>query len=380
VQAPYLEKQLIAYIGNKRRLLPLIGAALRRCPGTGEMGQAPLFVDFFAGSGSVARLAKLLGFRVIANDWEQYSALLNRAFLTHGRSELAGMYPERGGIEKVLTLLNTLPPPAPTERYISEYYCPRDTATADPDRERLYYTRENGERIDAIRAWIEREYPGEQEEPRRRKEKELLLGLLLYEAATHANTSGVFKAYHRGFGGRAGDALGRIMGPVALEYPELIDGEAEVASLDAAVLARQLAAAGRRALVAYLDPPYNQHQYGSNYHLLNTIAKNDRPALSREIVRNGKKVETGGIRRDWGTTRSEYCYRKSATASFAALVAAIDARFLLVSYSTEGIIPFREMLDMLGSGGGWTSRWRSTPATGAASRPSVPRSTMRSLF
>lgn len=348
---PYLEKQLIAYIGNKRRLLPLIEAALRRCVPDGESGAGPLFVDFFSGSGSVARLAKLLGFSVIANDWEYYAAVLNRAFLTTGRTELAGLYPERGGIEKVLALLNTLPPPAPADRYISEYYCPRDTAAADPDRERLFYTRENGERIDAIRAWIEREYPGEQEEPRRRREKVLLLGLLLYEAATHANTSGVFKAYHRGFGGQAGDALGRIMGPVALEYPELIDGEAEVASSDAAELARRLAATGRRAQVAYLDPPYNQHQYGSNYHLLNTIARNDKPTLSREILQAGKKVEKGGIRHDWITTRSSYCYRKTAVAAFTELVSVIDARFLLVSYSTEGIIPFREMLEILGQRG-----------------------------
>jgi adenine-specific DNA-methyltransferase len=25
------------------------------------------------------------------------------------------------------------------------------------------------------------------------------------------------------------------------------------------------------AQIAYLDPPYNQHQYGSNYHILNSV-------------------------------------------------------------------------------------------------------------
>ena len=161
----------------------------------------------------------------------------------------------------------------------------------------------------------------------------------------------MFKAYHRGFGGRGGDALGRIMREIELEYPALINGRAEVTSMDAGELAVKLSAEGRRASIAYLDPPYNQHQYGSNYHMLNTIARNDRPAVNREILVDGKKVAKGGIRKDWVDTRSDYCYRKSAADSFRQLVDSIDAERLLVSYSTEGIIPFREMLDILGAKG-----------------------------
>ena len=42
--------------------------------------------------------------------------------------------------------------------------------------------------------------------------------------------------------------------------------------------------------LVYLDPPYNQHQYGSNYHLLNTIALWDKPEINKEIYINGKKT------------------------------------------------------------------------------------------
>ena len=71
----YLFNQLIPYIGNKRKLLGLIQKAIRRTPcsqGT--------FVDFFAGSGVVSRMAKMLGFRVISNDWEPYAEAINRCY------------------------------------------------------------------------------------------------------------------------------------------------------------------------------------------------------------------------------------------------------------------------------------------------------------
>ena len=63
----YVYSQLIPYIGNKRKLLPLIYRGLAH---TGSRGS---FVDLFAGSTVVARFAKTLGFRVLANDWEPYA-------------------------------------------------------------------------------------------------------------------------------------------------------------------------------------------------------------------------------------------------------------------------------------------------------------------
>lgn len=345
---PFLTGNLIAYIGNKRRLLPLIDRAIAK---TGLKPQdGGLFVDLFAGSGAVSRLAKLRGWRVVANDWEEYARILGEAFLCTGRQELEQMFPEQGGLAAVLQQLNALTAPTPAGRYISEYYAPRSTAAADPDRERMFYTAENGSRIDAVREWIETRYPGVSDDPVKYKEKNLLLGLLLYGAATHANTSGVFKAYHRGFGGRGRDALGRIMKRIELQFPALVDGEASMLRMDAseaaAVLARQ-----ETADIVYLDPPYNQHQYGSNYHLLNTIARNDRPDIPREIVQQGRTVCKGGIRPDWTETRSDYCYRNTAAEEFRRLISRVNCKRLLISYSTEGIIPFDLLLQILGGRG-----------------------------
>ncbi len=62
---PYLERGIIAYIGNKRRLLPLIGDALRQAAGSNLKGLR--FTDLFSGSGIVSRYARTLGMRVTAN-------------------------------------------------------------------------------------------------------------------------------------------------------------------------------------------------------------------------------------------------------------------------------------------------------------------------
>lgn len=343
---PYLTRHLIAYIGNKRALLGFLHDALSRiCTDLDQ--ERVVFLDPFTGSGAVARLARLMGLKVLANDWEFYSYIINRAHLSVNAGEAAELFADNGGYEEVFSFLNNLSPPPETERYISRYYSPQNTAAADYRRERLFYTRENGLRIDGLRSKIEELYPGfTQEESRRRIEKELLLASLLYQCATHTNTSGVFKACHKGFGGHGKDALKRIMEPIHLEMPVLIDSaeRTEVFRLDAAKFLSSCSGD-----ICYIDPPYNQHQYGSNYHLLNTIALWDKPAADIELDTAGVLKNKAAIRRDWVKTKSPYCYKQSAPEAFKELLSAIDSRYLLVSYNTEGIIPFGELTDMLAS-------------------------------
>ncbi|MQY77219.1 MAG: DNA methyltransferase [Spirochaeta sp.] len=343
---PYLTRHLIAYIGNKRALLGFLHDAVSRiCTDLDQ--ERVVFLDPFAGSGAVARLARLMGLKVLANDWELYSYIINRAHLSVNAGEAAKLFADRGGYEEIFSFLNNLSPPPKPERYISRYYAPRNTAAADYRKERLFYTRENGLRIDALRSKIEELYPGfMQEESSRRKEKELLLASLLYQCATHTNTSGVFKACHKGFGGHSKDALKRIMNPIHPEMPVLIDSaeRAEVFRLDAAQFC-----SARSGDICYIDPPYNQHQYGSNYHLLNTIALWDKPSADIDLNTAGVLKNKAAIRRDWVKTKSPYCYKQSAPEAFKALLSAIDCRYLLVSYNTEGIIPFGELTDMMAS-------------------------------
>ncbi|HCL57374.1 MAG TPA: DNA methyltransferase [Spirochaetia bacterium] len=326
----YLSEQLIAYIGNKRSLLSLIRNSIIF---TGET--EGIFLDLFSGSGSVSRLAKTMGFSVYSNDWEFYSYVINQAYLTIHEGELDELFKDEGGFQAVLDDLNSLKDP--NHPYISRYYSPAD-GVPDPKKERLFYTRENGLKIDSVREKIEAMYP------EWNKKKYLLTALLLYQSATHTNTSGVFKAFHNGFGGLGKDALKRILKPIQLSYPVLypkIAPEYFVFQKDVNQLAGEID--WDKIKITYLDPPYNQHQYGSNYHLLNTIALWDKPKISNDFKADGK----AGIRKDWQKTKSDYCYAKTAVCQFADLIQKIKSPYILISYNTEGIIPFHEMINIL---------------------------------
>lgn len=378
-EADYLTKQIIAYIGNKRKLLPLILRAIRNL-GI-EIKPGLKFFDVFAGSGVVSRLAKSLNFEVFSNDWEYYSFIINSAYVATNKREIAELFGTEDDFKSLLDKINALPSPDESGQYIAKYYAPKgfDINAVDYKTERLFYTRENALQIDKIRNYIEEKYEDDKDEnyiqessmneagsgskskkssaqirvnscesalngSTNQKRKNLLLAELIYEAATHNNTSGVFKACHKEFGGHGKDALKRILGKIELHEPVLIDSDfpAHIFQEDANSLVKKMP----RVDIAYLDPPYNQHQYGSNYHLLNTIAKWDKIPEPLELNDKGVLKEKAGIRHDWVDTRSSYCYKDEAISSFSGLIQNLNARFILISYSTDGIIPFQKMQEI----------------------------------
>lgn len=326
----YVFHQLIPYIGNKRKLLPLLQQAIARA---GAPAGATL-LDLFAGSGVVARMAKALGFRVLANDWEPYALEINRCYLG---CNAAPAFEALGGYAAAIERLNALPPRVD---WVTRHLCPADDQRYDPAGDRLFYTRANGMIIDAMRVQIE---VWERAGLLGPGERACLLAPMLYQACYTANTSGVFKGFHNGWGGQTGTALYRILARFELRPAAFCDNNApnQVFREDATALARSLRAAGERIAIAYLDPPYNQHPYGSNYHVLNSIALWDRPALSEQIDGRNKAA----IRDDWrAERRSAYNYRGEAERAFAELLAALDARHILTSYSTDGVIPLESLL------------------------------------
>lgn len=345
---PYLTRQLIAYIGNKRALLPFLEPVFAELS---ERAEVRRFVDPFAGSGSVARLAKYMGFEVAACDREHYAWVLNAAALEVDAADGRNLFPELGGVEAAFDHFHRIGEAAghagradAARGYIARNYAPRNTAEADFRTERLFYTAENARYIDAVRDAIEERYPAGNAG---RRERLLLLAALLYEASTHANTSGVFKAYHKGFGGHGRDALGRIMAPMRIEAPELIDGAPSRAEeADAAEFLSR-----NSADLVYLDPPYNTHQYGSNYFMLNTIARWDKPPVPDERGPDGRLLHKAGIRKDWDRTRSDFCSKRRAESAFREVLNAVDARFLVLSYSSDGIVPVDQIVDMLSERG-----------------------------
>ena len=324
----YVFSQLIPYLGNKRKLLPLIGQAVEQTGVTGG-----LFVDFFAGSGVVARFLKRSGFQVLANDWEPYAHVLGHAAIAcNAMPEFAAL----GGAGAAFDALNTAPP---IEGYVTAHLCPRSDKHPDPDTERLFFTRANGQRIDAMR---ERIAGWEAEGRLDEGERAVLLAALLYSVSYVSNTSGIFKGFHRGWGGTTKTALYRICSEITLKPPVFHDnGHTNAAHRqDAQALAEELRAAGTSPDIAYLDPPYNQHPYGSNYHVLNTVAQWDKPAVAPFVDGRNKSA----IRQDWRAERRSAYNHATALAAYQMLLQTVAARHILTSYSTDGNIPLEGLL------------------------------------
>lgn len=337
----YVYAQLIPYIGNKRKLLSLIARGIEA---TGCRGG--VLVDLFTGSTVVARFAKTLGFRVIANDWEPYSYEIARGTVA---LNAVPSFARLGGAGSVFQHLNSL---APVDGYVARHLCPRDDERPDPRRERMFFTRQNGERIDAIREQIAR---WEESGLLSADERAYLLSALVYAVSYVSNTSGVFKGFHEGWGGQTGTALYRIRSVLRLRPPVVFDnGQTNLAFReDAQELARALPRViGGCPDIVYVDPPYNQHPYGSNYHVLNTVVLWDKPPVAPLIPVAGQVREKSAIRKDWRTERrSPYYSARSAPPSFQTLIDRLAARWILVSYSTDGNMPVAGLLQVLAERG-----------------------------
>lgn len=339
----YLKENIIAYIGNKRRLLNFLHSSFSSIIESDKSVKTAL--DLFAGSGSVSRLLKAMDLKVHSNDLEYYSYILNFAHININEEDTKKMFLHTGGIDNTIEMLNSISSIKDKDRYISTYYAPKDDNNVDTVNERLFYTQYNARKIDILRHSIEDLYKNK---AINKNEYYYLLASLIYQAATKSNTSGVFKAFHNGFGGRNKDALNRILSPISLNKLSLSNNiKGTVSRGDA----NKFVMNSHEYDLVYLDPPYNQHQYGSNYHLLNTIALWDKPYVNKEIYINGKKTDKSAIRKDWVNTKSNYCYKQTASTSLDSLMKNLNAKYIVLSYSTDGIINYNDLLDILHSKG-----------------------------
>ncbi|MFO7780625.1 MAG: DNA adenine methylase, partial [Spirochaetia bacterium] len=126
---PYLTRQLIAYIGNKRALLSFLEPVFAELSGRAEVRR---FADPFAGSGSVARLGKYMGFEVTAADREHYAWVLNAAALEVDAADRPTLFPELGGVEAAFDHFHRIGEAAAgraeaARGYIARNYAPRNT-------------------------------------------------------------------------------------------------------------------------------------------------------------------------------------------------------------------------------------------------------------
>ena len=321
----FLTSQIITYIGNKRTLIYDIESQIHEI--CAVLGKEKIdSADLFSGSGIVARMLKQYSRTLTVNDMENYSYTINDCYLSNRSGFDEKKY------EAYLAELTEKAKKEPIEGLISKNYAPKDDGNIKKN-ERVFYTRENAILIDTYRFLIERLIDD--------GFKKYFLAPLITEASVHVNTSGVFKGFYKDkstgigcFGGKGKNALSRIQGRIELKKPVLSLNESRIILYkeDTTALSSRL----KNLDVAYLDPPYNQHPYGSNYFMLNLILKNRLDTQTSPV---------SGIPANWN--RSVFNKRAFALKSVETIIENLDAKFIILSYNSEGFIPFDRMTEML---------------------------------
>lgn len=320
----FLTSQIITYIGNKRSLLGFIGDAVAIVKKNLKKEKLDV-VDIFSGSGIVSRYMKQHSSKIIANDLEDYSYVLNKCYLSN-KNDI--------DMDELISWYNYLKENLDGELndgIISEMYAPKDINNIKLG-ERCFYTTRNAKYIDTARQLIDN-VPEQY--------RIYFLAPLLTEASIKNNTSGVFKGFYKNsktgigqFGGNDENALSRIKRDIDLPFPVFsnYNCDVEVYKEDANELVKKLDLVD----LIYMDPPYNQHPYGSNYFMLNLIDK-------YEIPKEISKVS--GIPKDWN--RSKFNQSREALKTFEELCKNAKAKYLLISFNNEGFIKKEEMINML---------------------------------
>ena len=287
---------MVKYIGSKRVLVPRIARLVADLP-VRTVG------DLFAGTTRVGQALRRAGCVVHSNDTASYTEMLGLAYI-------AATPDDRRRLPALLDHLRRLPG---HEGYVTETFCRRSR----------FFQPHNGRRIDAVREEIERLDLSP-------VERGLLLTSLLEAADRVDSTCGLQMAYVKTWAPRSFNELD-------LREPVQVDGPPGMVSRRDA---RDLAADLDVDLV-YLDPPYNQHSYFSNYHVWETLVRWDAP-------------EHYGVackRLDCRTTKSPFNSRREAWRAFVDTVAAVRAPWMVVSFSNEGFHDMDDVEAVLGEKG-----------------------------
>lgn len=296
---------MIKYLGSKRALMPRILERVEALATRSAARGAPIrtVLDLFSGTARVAHALKARGYRVHANDHNAYAAAIATCYVQADRRRW------QARAERLIAELDAMPG---RPGWFTETFCVRAR----------YLMPRNGARVDAIRERIAALALA--------PELEAVALVSLMEAADRVDsTTGVQMAYLKQWAPRAHQ-------PLRLRVPELLDGEGSASCLDARVAARR-----RVVDLAYLDPPYNQHSYLGNYHVWESLVRWDKPEVYGVAMKRTDVRERG----------SAFNRRGAIAPAFREVLAAVRARWLLVSFSDEGHLTLGEVRAMLAEHG-----------------------------
>ena len=267
------------YLGNKYKLLPFIKRVVEN-----ECKNINTVADIFAGTGAVA--SAFIDKKIITND------IMYSNYICHVAWFSSEHYSEEK-IIKIITQYNNLK--VVEDNYMSDNFS--DT----------YFSLDDCRKIGFIRQDIEDKFNSGVINAR---ERALLITSLLYAMDKIANTCGHYDAYRQGVEFEKHLEL-------YVPQPEPDVNENNVCyNMDTNELAPEI-----EADLIYIDPPYNSRQYCDAYHLLENVARWEKP----EVFGVARKMDRTAL-------KSDYCTQK-ATVAFEKLIDSIHAKYILLSYN-----------------------------------------------
>ena len=284
------------YIGNKESMVEEIDSFIESRV---ESEESLTLFDAFCGTGAVSDRLKNK-FNLVMNDNLKWATVY-----TAGRLYAPSCHFERLGFDPFAFLNQS---DEKVQGFIYKNYAPTESS-------RMYFTPENAARIDYFRKQIE-----EWHKNKLLSEAEymLLLASLVESVSRVSNTAGVYGAFLKKWDGRA-------LKPIEFIKPaynacdslniKIYNDKTENIISDV------------KCDILYLDPPYTQNQYGTQYHLLETLILNDHPSVSK--VTGSRPVMP--MRSDWS---KEY----KAHILLDRIIANTTARYIVMSYNNDGLM------------------------------------------
>lgn len=257
------------------------------------------FFDAFSGTGAVAKVIAGSVGKIIVNDSLECSAW-------YAKSNIEGnVYNwESLGFDPIDYLNNS---DAVSEGFIYKNYAPLESG-------RMYFTNYNAKRIDYVRGTIDTWYEDNLIDVQQRH---YLISCLVEAVSKVSNVAGVYGAYLKKWDSRAHKKLHLSHFP---PNTESVDVEVKNSFLETIISSVECD-------ILYLDPPYTQNQYGTQYHLLETISKYDSPEISRIT---GSRP-TGPMRSDWSKDIKAHIL-------FEYILSQTKANHVFLSYSSDGLM------------------------------------------
>lgn len=268
------------------------------------------FVDLFCGTGIVSRSVGVNGWPILANDSLHAATILTSAGLI-SRHQVP--FEKTGGYSATIEALNNL------DGIEGFFYKEYSTSCQNKEGvERPYFTLDNACKIDAIRAQIT---AWSASGMITLIEKQLLLGDLIASVNQIANIAGTYGCFLKRFSESSMKTLKVSERNLLIE--EIKNEVLNMNAFDVSV---------RPNDTVYIDPPYTKRQYAAYYHIPETIACEDEP-------------EVDGVTglRPWKEKSSPFCFKVKAPTALKDLFEGLPAKRILLSYSTDGHIPFKQV-------------------------------------